>query len=333
MKLRGIVDRIKEAIPVKMRIVIAALVLLGGGVLIARSVGDDRDYVGSGIEHVQWSQDGRYLFYSKSQNRLFRYDVETGEPRTYDIPDRLDVFSVSPDGKQVMFPATRNDTYGIYVMSLDSRAHKHIPFPDSVERRSRREDSGKQRVFHVILKGIRSIDWISDDYALLLVKPEKGYEAVYRLDIVRGDYTVVQPGIEDFSWTTDGSGFIYLRPDGRFYFHNLAEKTTKRLDFKGMTDTSRTGFLYASKHQIVITYRESDYVDYRGYVLDLRTMDMKPIDIPQAEAIAGISPRLDKCLVGSVSRPDAFRGWVGNKVYVTDLPAAMARELRRLEAR
>lgn len=314
----------------KIRVFILLVLLLGVSVIIVHSLSSNRKFVDRAVRYTQWSKDSRYLFYSKSEKRLFRYDVKTGNRQTYLMPERLDGFDVSPDGRFVMFPMVRNKTYGVYIMDLDTqKIQRNFAMKNAVREFTTGVDMhGKRLTALESLKWITSICWLRQDAALLLVERPKDNSDIYLLDMKRNTFKELRMNIEDFSWTSDDSGFIYADELKNYHFYRLSDGTDKLLDF-GKLDISEMGFLYITKHQIVFTYNNREHA---ARVMDLATMAIRPISLPEAENISDISNDMRWCLTGSSAHPSALQGgWVSNKVYVMGLPQKTVQQLRRLE--
>lgn len=317
----------------KIRLLVIALILLcGGGIFLARS-SSNRKFVDEAIDNLQWSKDSKALFYSKSQNKLFRYDVGTGKKQTFDMPDRLVEFDISPDGRFVIFPMVKNKTYGIYTMELDTNKVQEVFIIKNAVREYQygTDSSGKPEKSLEFLQRVTDISWLPQNDVLLVMDVGRGVKDIRVLDRDRGRLNTIRSDVVYYSGvSTDGDLLLYEDLSKTIHLYNLRTKTDKRLDFgHQITDTSSMSFIYLSGSQLVFTH---DKPKSKAGSLDLTTMQIRPIDLPEDGSIASISGNLSMCLTGSSSHPSAFHGgWVSNKVYVMDLPEQTVQQLRYLE--
>ncbi|MEN6358312.1 MAG: hypothetical protein ABFD83_14665 [Armatimonadota bacterium] len=311
----------------KKQFIAILVILLCGAIFFARGCNGNRRFVDRGIEYIVWSKDSQALFYSKSQHKLYRYDVRRGDRRSYKMPDRLVEFDVSPDGRSVVFPMVRNNTYGMYVLKLDTQKTKRV----SVIKNAVRESStGRPEKSLEFLKRITDISWLPQNDVIIVFDVGKGVKEIDllhfkngRLDKLRGNVTYYDGA------SKDGKLLLYEDLDSRIHLYNLETKKDRRLDLgHHVTDPSSIRFLYLSSSQLLFTY---DKPKQAARTLDLATMQVKPINLPDVEGISCISGDLARCLSGTSAHPSAIGGWTSNKVYVTKLPDDVVRTLCRLE--
>jgi len=316
----------------RIRLLVIALVLLSGGILLTCSCsGGGRRFVDKAVDYLQWSKNSQTLFYSKSQNKLFRWDVKTGKKQTFDVPDRLVEFDVSPDGQAIVFPMIRNKTYGLYVTELRTKKTRRTFVMENAIREYTYGDSRKPKKSLEFLKRIIDISWLPQNDFLLVLDVGKGLKDVCILNRRQNSLETIKRGIAYYNGVSiDGSSFLYEDLAGRVHLYNLKAKTDKRLDFgPKMTNTASVHFLYLSKNQIVFTYDKPKWI---ARTLNLTTMKVQPVDLPEVENISYISGDLSRALSGSSAHPSALHGgWVSNSVYVIDLPKHTIEQLRRLE--
>lgn len=288
-----------------------------------------QQFVDSGIEGIVWAKDGRHLIYSKNGRSLYRFDVNTGVKRISRLPAPISTFDISPDGKSIVFPMIRGKTYGIYVMNLSTGdVNRKLSLPGCIKPLYTYDRStGKRRESIVYLKEVTQISWPKQEQALLTMDVGRGLHEVSLVDLDHARGRIVKSDlVNQVAISRDGGVFIYRTAEGQLHLYDLVSFRDKPLVFhetNGGSDSRR--FLYLSKYQLV-------YVHDRGRQIDLTTMRSRPIPLPKADRLAMISPDLTRCLTGGSAHPSATAGWVGNSVYVTDLPAEVTQQMRVLEA-
>ena len=76
---------------------------------------------------IAWSPDGAYLYFLSAQNgplELYRVDANGGQPtRLATAPQDIDFFTVSPDGKKIVF---RDDGGKVYAMNSDGSQSRQL---------------------------------------------------------------------------------------------------------------------------------------------------------------------------------------------------------------